>query len=155
MPDRIIRHMDRATARARARLGRRGTLLALLGAIWIATGITTLIAPPSPGYLLLNIATEAQGVAWIATGMVALWCANRPSGHDALGWIALYIMAAYRVLAYGWGLVEWAITVDAGGSLRAAFGALVWVAVLIILVVCAGWPEPEDPQTGPTPEVRP
>ena len=25
--------------------------------------------------------------------MIAIWCATRPSGHDALGWIALYIMA--------------------------------------------------------------
>ena len=147
MPRRII------TA-AQHRLGRRGTILALLGAMWIATGITTLLAPPAPAYLLLTVATEARAAAWIVTGAVAMAHAVRPSGHDAAGWVALYVMAAYRAIAYGWGLVTFLLLPDPGGSLRALFGALTWAAILVILIVCAGWREDTGDDTGTIPEVR-
>lgn len=124
-------------------LGKRGTVLALLGMIWIAQGVSALVTPPSADHLLLNVWSWPRAAAWVATGIVALWCSRKPQGKDALGFLALYVMAAYRVLAYLVSFAIWLVPDDHGGSPRAVVGVMSWVTIIIFIVILAGWDEPD------------
>ena len=138
---RITRHVKAYTRR---HLGRRGTILAALGTLWIVTGAVTLVAPdPAAAYPLLAYVTPLRGVVWIVTGAVAVVYAHARQGHDAPGWGALYLMAGYRVIAYGHGLILH-ILGHPDGTLRSAFGLASWVALLVVIRVCSGWREHHD-----------
>lgn len=129
-------------------LGRRGIILATLGVVWIITGLATLIAPdPSAAYPLLSTMHPLRGSLWIITGVAAIVYAHRPQGKDAAGWVALYVMAAYRVIAYGHGLLLWVLG-DPDATFRAIFGVASWCALIVVIRVCSGWPEHHgDPAT--------
>lgn len=131
------RHYKRATAR----LGRRGTVLALFGVVWVMQGITVLIAPESPTYYLISQFTAVRAIVWIATGIVAIVYAARPQGDDAPGFLALYVMAAYRIVAYGAGFVLWALPGGTEGNPRGIIGAFSWGVILLSILVMAGWHE--------------
>lgn len=132
------RHYLRSTAG----LGRRGTVLALLGIVWIAQGLTVLLAPSSPTYYLLANFEPARAIGWIATGVVAVAYAARPQGDDAPGFLSLYVMAAYRVVAYSAGFVAWMIPGGVDGNPRGIVGIFSWFVILLAIVVIAGWHEP-------------
>lgn len=147
MPYRRYHHADprRHITHLRLILGRRGAALAFLGVLWICTGLSTWLVPPSSSYLLLSDGEILRGGAWVATGIVALLHAPRRQGHDALGFLALYLMPAYRVIAYGLGFLDWvAHGVGGPGDPRGLVGVLAWLVVLVFVVLVAGWPEPHD-----------
>lgn len=151
MPQRIVRY-------ARTHLGRRGTLLALLGISWIVIGIMVPFRVEPDHLVLLNIFEEARTAAWIVTGAVALWAARRR--EDRLGWSALYIMGAYRAVGYAAGAVGIATTHGGAGTASPDFAdsisrAATWTAILAVIRICSGWREhPEEmPVTGGMPTV--
>lgn len=126
-------------------LGRRGTALLIFGTIWVCTGISVLLAPPSGTYTLLALATAPRAIAWIATGVIAIMSAGRPQGHDAIGFLALYLMAAYRTIAYLAAAVIWLLPGGNEGNARGIVGALAWATVVLFVVLVAGWHEPNSP----------
>jgi len=128
--------------RATTQLGRRGTVLALLGIVWIAQGLTVLLAPSSPTYYLLANFELARAIGWIVTGVVAVAYAARLQGDDAPGFLALYVMAAFRVVAYSTEFVAWMIPGGAVGNPRGIVGVFSWLVILLAIVVMAGWHEP-------------
>lgn len=122
-------------------LGFRGRVLGLLGILWIGNGITVWSVPGSPNYPMLDSHPSLRGAMWILTGAVAIWAAFQTSPLvDRLGFVALYLMAAYRFFAYFIPFADW--TSDDGGTGRAAVGAIVWLIILALLVLISGWPEP-------------
>lgn len=138
------RKLARHARRYLRRLGRRGVILATLGVLWIVTGAVTLIAPdPSAYYPLLSVWHVPRAVAWVVTGAVAIWAAHQPQGRDAYGWVGLYLMAAYRVLAYGHVLLLMAFD-QTDATLRATFSLAAWLALLVVIRVCSGWREHHD-----------
>ena len=143
------RHYSRTDPRRygtwlRVRLGRRGSFLALLGVVWVLQGVAALTAPESSSYILLAAGEEWRGVAWITTGALAIAYAGRPQGEDAPGFLALYVMAAYRVAAYGLGLLLWLIPGGEPGNARGSIGVLAWAVVIIAILIVAGWRENEE-----------
>lgn len=147
-PYRRYRRYDarRYAVQLQHRLGRRGTILLLLGVIWIATGIQDAIGPPSDDYALLSdrlpivgkpLLTELRAATWVTTGAAAMVFAWRR--HDAWGWVALYVMTSYRLIAYGLDATGW--WSDAPSNGRGWVGVLIWLSILIVLAVCSGWPE--------------
>lgn len=128
--------------RATAGLGRRGTVLALLGIVWIAQGLTALLAPSSPTYYLLANFDPVRAAVWIGTGLVAIAYASRTQGDDAPGFLALYVMAAFRVVAYSVGFVAWIIPGGSDGNPRGVVGIFSWFVILLAIVIIAGWREP-------------
>lgn len=147
------RRLARHTRRYLRSLGRRGIILATLGTLWALTGAITLVAPdPSAAYPLLSAAHRVRAAAWIITGVTAIWYAHRRQGADAPGWAALYLMASYRVIAYGHGLILVALD-HPHATIRAAFGLGSWLALLVVIRVCSGWREHHDDplHTGPVP----
>ena len=139
MPWRRYNHLDprRPVTHLSAVIGRRGTALLLLGFIWAGVGVSTLTLAELDG-LAVTI-----GVAWIVTGTVAIMTAKRRQGHDALGFLALYVMAAWRALANLADVVVWIVPDGRAGDLTSIVGVLVWVAVTGLIVLVAGWKEPE------------
>lgn len=130
-------------------------ILATLGTFWIGTGLATIVAPdPGTSVPLLTIGTGIRATLWIVTGAAAVAAAHVTQGRDAFGWAALYVMAAWRSIAYGHGLLIWALG-HPDASFRAVFGLAAWAALIVIIRVCSGWPEhPEDPaMTGDLPTV--
>lgn len=127
---------------ATSRLGRRGTVLTLLGIVWVLQGTTVLLAPSSPTYYLLANFEVIRALGWMVTGVIAVAYAARPQGDDAPGFLALYIMAAYRVAAYAVGFVAWLIPGGLDGNPRGVVGIFSWLVILLAIVIIAGWHEP-------------
>lgn len=117
------------------RLGRRGAVLVILGALWILVGVNVLAVDYDPP-LALSTTPAIQSALWIGTGFVACAFSVRPQGQDAPGFLALYVMVGYRCTAYAF---EWA---DGRGS--AVVGLLVWVAIAALILIIAGWREAGD-----------
>lgn len=132
-----------------ARLGRRGLVLTMLGAIWVLVGLSTLTTPARPEYTLLELFAVPRGAAWVVTGIVAMVYAWRPQGEDRRGFLALYVMAAYRCAAYLLGWVAWVVdgvSMPGGpGEQNGVFGALAWAAVVTLIVIISGWSESHRP----------
>lgn len=139
MPWRRYRHIDprRPVTHLSAVIGRRGAALLLIGCIWAGLGVSTLSLAE------LDRLDVAIGVAWIVTGTVAIMSATRRQGHDALGFLALYVMAAWRALANLADVVLWIVPDGRAGDLTSVVGVLVWCAVIALIVLVAGWKEPE------------
>lgn len=147
MPWRQYRHVDprRGVTHLSAVIGRRGTALVLIGSIWVALGLSTL-ALDNIDHLPLTV-----GIAWIVTGTVAIMSAQRRQGHDAFGFLALYVMAAFRALTHLSDVVLWIVPDGRPGELQGIVGVLVWAAVIALIVLVSGWkePEPDHPQATP------
>lgn len=125
-------------------LGRRGAILFFLGVTWVFFGIATYFNEPSPSYALLNGNEFLRGTAWVITGVVSMFYARRPQGFDVWGFISLYIMAAYRIIAYGFDFVLWSMPGGGDGNPRGILGVFSWATILILLITVAGWKEHEQ-----------
>ena len=124
-------------------LGRRGAVLFFLGVTWVFQGISTYFNEPSPSYALLDGNEFLRGTAWVITGLGAMLYAKRPQGFDVWGFISLYIMAAYQIIAYGLGFVLWIVPGGYDGNPRGIVGVFSWASILILLIAVAGWKENE------------
>lgn len=146
MPWRTYRRTDarRYITHMRHILGRRGSFLMLFGLVWIMQGIGALTAPDSDTYVLLADGNTWRGVAWITTGAIAITYSNRPQGQDAPGFLSLYLMAAFRVIAYGYGLFLWVVPGGHPGDPRGAIGMLGWTTIIIAILIIAGWREEDE-----------
>lgn len=125
-------------------LGRRGAFLTSFGVVWgvIGYGQITAPQPDQRGLkLLLDVMSlNVWGWCWLVAGVVAIASAWLPQGHDWLGFLALPLVVAPWFFAY---LVAWwPLGVFPRGWLAAAlYGALV-VGILVV----AGWREPPRPK---------
>lgn len=139
MPWRRYRRTDprRTITHLTVLIGRRGTALVLLGSIWVLFGISSLALDGTTTTAL------AVGIAWIVTGTIAIMSANSRQGHDAAGFLALYVMAAWGALNHLADVVLWIVPDGTPGDPRGTLGVLVWAAVLALIVLVSGWAEPE------------
>lgn len=125
-------------------LGKRGEALLGLGILWVAIAATVVAAPGAHGYVLLSVDDGPRAAAWIVTGVTAAVMAWR-SDADAIGFVALYIMPAYQVVAYAVGFIDWLLDgVGGDGNPRGIVGAVAWLSVCYLLLVIAGWREPQN-----------
>lgn len=127
----------------RHRLGRRGAYLLTAALVWwCEAGLILLTHTPVPRYTLLSRGWQIQCAAWLACGTVMAWSAFRRQGRDAPGWVAMYVMAAWIVLAIGDGLVETAVYGTGRELLVGVLRGCVQYGVLGWLVIASGWREP-------------
>lgn len=125
------------------RVGRRGFVLILLGTIWVFTGLSALTGPEPQNVPMLAEFDALRSLAWISTGILGIYAAFQ--ARDRLGFIALYIMAAYRFLAYVFSFISWAA--GWGGNGRGLAAASMWLVIILLLILIAGWDEP-NPREG-------
>ena len=131
--------VNRVTATFR-RLGRRGAVLTILGGIWTLIGVNVLAVGYDPTPALLSVTPSLRGALWVATGIAAALFAWRPQGQDAPGFLALYVMVAYRCVAY--------IVDIATGRTTAAVGLLAWLGIAALILIVSGWREAGDDLSG-------
>lgn len=127
------------------RLGRRGTVLLLHGAIWVLIGASLLADPIDlPGRMPHEaLPAWVRGVAWIVTGAVGVASAWRPPGRDWLGFASLVSMPLVMSVSFATSAGGWLIGADIG-SHRSWIDALIWVAVVAVITVVSGWTEPPN-----------
>lgn len=129
----------RAVRRLKRRLGRRGTILTCYGLVWILYGFGQLITPqPDQRGLKLALSLvplEGWGWAWIVAGAIALACAWAPPGRDAVGFVSLVLIVMPWTATY---LAAWLL----GDYPRGWVAAAIWTALVVPVLVVAGWPEP-------------
>jgi hypothetical protein len=125
------------------RFGFRGTALVIIGTIWVGIGFSITGEPDRPPLLLMELLPDWLRIfLWLGSGTLAV-ALGLTKGNDAIGWVALYLMPAVRIASYSFGTVDYfATTVGGPGLERGWLYALVWIAVISLIVVCAKWPEP-------------
>ncbi|UYL87626.1 membrane protein [Arthrobacter phage VResidence] len=127
------------------RLGRRGAALAVLGVIFILVGLDVIISPDpvdvTDRFLLHTLIPHPITAAlWIIPGTLALWAStHRGPGPDGFGFNALVIPIILRIVSYLFSFV--AFLFGAGSSAAGIASALIWTAILALILIIAGWAE--------------
>ena len=141
--------MRRLLPRHPREVGKRGQVLILLGIIWISLGAGLVIAGEPPHYAQIKLFTwvplDLRIVGWVGSGSIALACAWRPRifHDDQIGYLALYVMPAWRCVAYlyGW-LDSWLPLGGGAGYPRGWISAAVWGAITGLIIILSDWPDP-------------
>lgn len=125
-----------AVRRLRARLGRRGEVLLLLGAGKICFGLGVIAAPPSErglDLLLRYAPLYAWALVWIVGGGVVFASALLPIGRDRLGFIVACVPPMIWAVAYGTAAAEGIYPRGAwvfGWYLTSHIGVILWASTV-------------------------
>ena len=129
----------RAVRRFRRQLGRRGIILSCFGFIWTLIGYGQLVTPQPDQrglkVLLAVMPLNVWGWCWIVAGVTALLCAWAPPGRDTAGFVSLVLIVMPWMATY---LAAWLL----GAYPRGWVAAAIWAALVVTILVVAGWPEP-------------
>ncbi|QOP65151.1 membrane protein [Arthrobacter phage Phives] len=140
-----------------SRLGRRGAALLVLGVIFMLVGLNAAIAPPdvdlSDRFLLHTLIPHPiQALLWTVPGILAIRAStHKGPGNDGFGFIALVVPLIIRIVSYLFSFVAYLF-----GAGTWPFGwaqALIWLAILALILIIAGWAEvpngymPKPPRT--------
>lgn len=131
-------------------VNKRGQILLIFGAIWVAIGINVLQAPLPSGWehiwLFREVPVPLRAGAWIFTGLVAMAYAVRPRWihHDGLGFLALYVMPTERAVGLLWGWLDSVMPFGGPGYPAGILGGLVYLVIVAAVLVIADWPNPPD-----------
>jgi hypothetical protein len=134
------------------RVGHRGALLTLLGAIALLYGISLLTQPPVPHpiglRLLLGLMPlKCWGYTLAAAGVIAVLCAPLRQGRDWPGFAALTLVWLPWSLSF---LTSWWPQHE---NPRGWVSALIFAVFSGVPAACAGWeePDPAPPRARSTP----
>jgi hypothetical protein len=132
-------------------VGKRGQILLVFGVLWVGVGFGTVTQPaPSAWANVPLLSTVSDGYAWILTGLLAVAYAFRPVRvtADAVAFVALYVMPAYRAGGY---LLAWidslSPTMGGPGYPRGWLTSLLYLAMVAAVMICGTWPEPPRAST--------
>ena len=128
-------------------VSKRGQILVIFGFIWTVIGLGIYQQPALPGYenlLFTHMPVWLRAGAWVATGVIAVAYALRPSRikTDGVGFLALYVMPAERAAIFLWGWVEHMIPGGSVGYDRGLLAGFVYLALVASVMVIASWPDP-------------
>jgi hypothetical protein len=142
----------------RFRRSRRNLILCLLGVVWTCYGIALATSPrPGGGFGRLAlpfaglISSNWSALLWLACGAGAIVAAFTDD-RARLGFQALLMPPLAWAALAGWSWVTWLVTSGEFGAGRAWVTSVVWVAIVSLIAVCAGWtdapfgdPDPAEP----------
>lgn len=122
-------------------LGRRGSMLLIMGLVYIVLGLGVSLGRPGPHAARFNIVYNSPAWIWIGawalSGVVA--CVYAFKARDAVGWSTLYVMPMVTIVAY---LVKLGFDIsDRTGYYLAWYDALLFTPFVAIVLVCSGWEE--------------
>lgn len=149
MPDRNIRQDGRLRywPRPLSQIGNRGKMLIVFGLAWVILGLG-IPAETFSGLRIevayhLGIPATLRAWIWCASGASAIFVAFRPKGvSDALGWVALYLPPGLRFTSYLIAWIDSLVPVGADGFAQGWVTAALYGALVYIIYVLSGWPEP-------------
>lgn len=129
------------------RMGRRGTVLALLGACWIARGLSILHDPglnnPDDAILHNLLPAWLRVSLWTLTGLTAILTAWNVKRQD-IGWAALIFLPLERVVSHLWSVAMWVVPGPPSGTWHSAIYIIYWVTLVCVIVLLASWREDEQ-----------
>lgn len=152
MPNRDIRRTGwrGLIPRKPHQIGRRGAILLTMGILWLIIGLGS-IFDPTPGTqdLLVNaVPSEIRVSLWVTSALIAIGHAFRPPGtSDAVGFLALYAMPAYRAAMYLADWVDLFVPWGGPGYDRGFVTGAFYIALVTAVAICAGWKEPSHVAT--------
>lgn len=120
--------------------GTRGTILIVLGFLWMLKGIGILSSPGPPDYPIFDHLVPWQGVLWIVTGAVAMSFSRQDQGYDSIGFLSLYILPAITTVMYFYSWLNWAFDLPilrGDGNPRGIIGVASWLAITYVIFVCS------------------
>jgi len=138
------------------RLGRRGTLLTLLGTGYGLYGAGQFLSGPATrfgdlGPLTGAINSHVVGWVFIVGGTVGLVVGLRPRREaDGPGWVGVFVPLAIWSLLYHVAWITGAVTGGVYGNGNAWVTSIVWTLQTLVVLVIAGWPDPEVKPDGVT-----
>ena len=126
------------------KFGRRGAVLALVGAMQLLFGVMLVLHAPIPNpndaVLFEYLPVMARSALWMSFGAVALICSTRREWQK-WGWAATVLMPAQRAIAYLWSAVMWVVPGPPPGRLGSVLESLVWTMTTVTLVLVSSWLE--------------
>ena len=147
------RRVHACLTRTRRRIGYRGAILAVLGASWIITGLSTFessIIRAAEPLIHEQLPPAIRGWAWVITGAIALTCTlTKATGHkpawEGVAFLALYLMPTLRLVSYTTGWADswpWLHLLGGVGYADGWRFAGVYLAQVGMVIICSSWPEP-------------
>jgi hypothetical protein len=137
------------------RFGRRGVFLAMFGAIYLAVGVSVATIEsqrfssiaPFVGPLLDS---RWWGLMWLAAGFTALGVGARRTLRfgDGPGFVALLVPPAVWTIFYAASVAAFVATGGDFGNIRSVSGAMAWSIVWSVVLLVAGWPDPDRTDRG-------
>lgn len=149
----VSRRFSRMAAHIADRLGRRGTVLVLIGIIWVGYGISIcLIDHPDrfsstgPDGPLQFMDAREWCVPWLACGLFALGYGlrGRKLASDTGAFMALLGPPFLWTIMFLWSFAVAVATGGHHGRSTSWLGALVWAVAVVFILVIAGWADPGD-----------
>ena len=140
--------MRRLLPRPPRDVGMRGSVLLLLGVIWIGMGASIAVTGDPASYaqvvMLDRVPLAARAPAWIATGCLAVAWVFRPRRivKDGVGFAGLYLMPAYRAVAFITSWVDSLIPVGGTGYRHGLPSGITCLSIVVLIWRIARWPEP-------------
>lgn len=145
--------MRRLLPRPARDVGMRGSVLMLLGVIWIGVGASIAVTgdPASCAQVVMldRVPLAVRAPAWIATGCLAVAWAFRPRRiiKDGVGFAGLYLMPAYRAVAFLTSWVDSLIPVGGSGYRNGLPSGIIYLSIVVLIWRIARWPESQPSET--------
>ena len=130
------------------RVDYRGQILAVYGLVWVGVGLATLVDRDPLAWAALEpfvlFPSPWRAILWIGTGLLALAYSVRPRiiANDGLGFAALYVMPAWRVLAFTWSWIDTYVDLGGPGYPRGWVWAFLHLVMIVAVMRVASWPNP-------------
>jgi len=128
-----------------SRLGRRGAALAVLGVLFLLIGFQAGVTPAAtelgPRFLLHTmLPAPIEALLWVVPGSLALWASvHKGPGPDGFGFNALVVPVILQIVSY---LISFIAFLTGASTWPYALAtALIWLAVLALVLIIAGWAE--------------
>lgn len=135
--------------RTKARLGRRGAMLLMMGTayLFIGAGEPFREVATYPGAWHQYLPIWLRVSIWAVPGVLAVVAATRRRWRtDAVGWFSLFIAPFIRSVSYATSFAVWVVTGGRDGSWVAIFAAVIYGCFMGMSLICSGWSEnpPKD-----------
>lgn len=134
------------------RIGRRGSVLLLLGLAWVMMGVARVVTDARPGAEPSELPHEnlpypVLGLLWLTTGLIAFGVGLRDSRthgtRDHAGFLAVTAAPMLYAGSYLVSFVTYGLSLGAHGYSLGLVGVSLYGAVVLLIGVIAGWEEPE------------
>lgn len=132
---------DKMLNRFGLHLGRRGTVMILMSALWLYVGVGIILDGPDPRDGLIHTLWPIwfRSIEWILPAVVAFFMAWRV--NDTPGWVLLLLPPLIRAASFLYGWAVWQISDGADGYQDGAWSSILYLFMIGIVLTCAGWPD--------------
>lgn len=144
LPSGVRENLDLWKVRIEDHVGRRGTVLLVLGLVWVVVGVSIPGAPePQFEHVHEMLGDPTRVALWAVPGLVAIYTALAGKDHSDVWAFRMLIAApAIRAASYLWSWFLAVVPPPFDGDPRGWSPAAVWLLVTVLVRTIAGWRNP-------------